>query len=275
MNIQSATYLVPVDFTPASVSATRFAIDLSKNEADEIVLFHVIKSEKERHKAELTMQGFVVEHTQDYKGKLTTKVIEGSLTEEIEEAVKILGVDLVVLGTHCITGLGKVFRSYAFKIVEDISVPLIIVQKETVFQKIHKIMMTIDLERESVQIVRMAANIGKMFNSEIILVAKEQTEAHLRTRTDINMAVCHKVLEEHNIAHKFIYVDGKDFVGKIFKLCQEENVDMLAATYYQQHVHVFTESFVQTLAYNDFHIPLLTMDEESTHSGTQFGAMWG
>ncbi len=275
MNIQSATYLVPVDFTPASVSATRFAIDLSKNEADEIVLFHVIKSEKERHKAELTMQGFAVEHTQDYKGKLTTKVIEGSLTEEIEEAVKILGVDLVVLGTHCITGLGKVFRSYAFKIVEDISVPLIIVQKETVFQKIHKIMMTIDLERESVQIVRMAANIGKMFNSEIILVAKEQTEAHLRTRTDINMAVCHKVLEEHNIAHKFIYVDGKDFVGKIFKLCQEENVDMLAATYYQQHVHVFTESFVQTLAYNDFHIPLLTMDEESTHSGTQFGAMWG
>ena len=275
MNIQSATYLVPVDFTPASVSATRFAIDLSKNEADEIVLFHVIKSEKERHKAELTMQGFAVEHTQDYKGKLTTKVIEGSLTEEIEEAVKILGVDLVVLGTHCITGLGKVFRSYAFKIVEDISVPLIIVQKETVFQKIHKIMMTIDLERGSVQIVRMAANIGKMFNSEIILVAKEQTEAHLRTRTDINMAVCHKVLEEHNIAHKFIYVDGKDFVGKIFKLCQEENVDMLAATYYQQHVHVFTESFVQTLAYNDFHIPLLTMDEESTHSGTQFGAMWG
>ena len=275
MNIQSATYLVPVDFTPASVRATRFAIDLSKNEADEIVLFHVIKSEKERHKAELTMQGFAVEHTQDYKGKLTTKVIEGSLTEEIEEAVKILGVDLVVLGTHCITGLGKVFRSYAFKIVEDISVPLIIVQKETVFQKIHKIMMTIDLERGSVQIVRMAANIGKMFNSEIILVAKEQTEAHLRTRTDINMAVCHKVLEEHNIAHKFIYVDGKDFVGKIFKLCQEENVDMLAATYYQQHVHVFTESFVQTLAYNDFHIPLLTMDEESTHSGTQFGAMWG
>jgi nucleotide-binding universal stress UspA family protein len=275
MNIQSATYLVPVDFTPASVSATRFAIDLSKNETDEIVLFHVIKSEKERHKAELTMQGFIVEHTQDYKGKLTTKVIEGSLTEEIEEAVKILGVDLVVLGTHCITGLGKVFRSYAFKIVEDISVPLIIVQKETVFQKIQKIMMTIDLERESVQIVRMAANIGKMFNSEIILVAKEQTEAHLRNRTDINMAVCHKVLEEHNIAHKFIYVEGKDFVGKIFKLCQEENVDMLAATYYQQHVHVFTESFVQTLAYNDFHIPLLTMDEESTHSGTQFGAMWG
>lgn len=275
MNIQSAVYLVPVDFTPASVSATRFAIDLSKNEADEIVLLHVIKTERNRLKAEMTMKEFSATNASDFKGKITTKIIEGALTEEIEQAVKILGVDLVILGTHCITGLGKVFRSYAFKIVEDISVPLIIVQKETVFQKINKIMMTIDLERESVQIVRMASNISKMFDSEIILVAKDEKEYAFRQKTDINMAVCHKILKEKNIEHRFVYVDAKDFVGNIFKLCQEEKVDLLAATYYQQHVHVFTESFVQTLAYNDFHIPLLTMDEESTHSGTQFGAMWG
>ncbi|MFY7989496.1 MAG: universal stress protein [Fluviicola sp.] len=275
MNTTSATYLVPVDFTPASVSAIRFAIDLSKNEADEIVLLHVIKSDRERHQTELTMQGFAAEHASDYKGKLTTKIIEGALTQEIEEAVKILGIDLVVLCTHCITGLGKVFRSHAFKIVEDISVPLIIVQKETVFQNIKKIMMTIDLERESVQIVRMAANLAKMFNSEIILVAKEHKDADFKHRQDINLAVCRKVLQEHNIAHRFILVDGNDFIGNIFKLSQEEKIDLLAATYYQQHVHIFTESFVQTLAYNDFHIPLLTMDEESTHRGTQFGAMWG
>lgn len=275
MDLRSAIYLVPVDFTPASVSATRFAVDLSKNEADEIVLLHVIKSERDRHLAELTMQGFASEYASDHKGKLTTKVIEGALTQEIEEAVKTLGVDLVVLGTHRITGLGKVFRSYAFKIVEDISVPLIIVQKETVFQNIKKIMMTIDLERGSVQIVRMAANIAKMFQAEIILVAKKQTDITLKQRTDINLSVCNKVLSEQGVAHKFVHVDGKDFVGNIFKLCQEEQVDLLAATYYQQHVHIFTESFVQTLAYNDFHIPLLTMDEESTHRGSQFGAMFG
>ena len=275
MNTTSATYLVPVDFTPASVSATRFAIDLSKNVEDENVLLHVIKNERDRHHAELTMQGFVSEHASDHKGKLTTKVIEGALTQEIEEAVKILGVDLVVLGTHCITGLGKVFRSHAFKIVEDISVPLIIVQKETVFQNIKKIMMTIDLERESVQIVRMAANLAKMFNSEMILVAKEQTDTDFKQRQNINLAVCRKVLDEQKIAYRFVLVNGNDFIGNIFKLSQEEKVDLLAATYYQQHVHIFTESFVQTLAYNDFHIPLLTMDEETTHRGSQFGAMWG
>lgn len=274
MNNQKAVYLVPVDFTPASVSATRFTIDMAQNEIDEIVLLHVIKSENDRAKAEESMRIFVEEHTSDHS-TIESRVIQGALTAEIEEAVKILKVDLVVLGTHCITGLGKVFKSYAFKIVEDISVPLIIVQKETTFKTLKKIALTIDLERESVQIVKMAAKISQIFHSEIILVAKEQTEPHKRSRTDINMAVCHKVLDEKNIPHKFVYLEGKDFVGNIFKLCQEENVDMLAATYYQQHVHVFTESFVQTLAYNDFRIPLLTIDEESTHSGSQFGAMWG
>ena len=274
MNLESAIYLVPVDFTPASVSATRFAIDMAKNDTDEIILLHVIKAEKDRLKAEETMRLFAEQHSSDH-AKIVTKVIEGSLTQEIEEVVKIMKVDLVILGTHCITGLGKVFKSYAFKIVEDITVPLIIVQKETTFKTIKKIVMTIDLERESVQIVRMAAKISQIFNSEIILIAKEQTEAQFKARTNVNMAVCHKVLTEKNIPHKFVYIEGKDFIGNIFKICKEENVDLLAATYYQQHVHVFTESFVQTLAYNDFHIPLLTMDEESTHSGSQFGAMWG
>lgn len=268
------TYLVPVDFTPAAVSATKFAIDLAGKNDSEIILLHIIKSERDRREAEHSMKTFADEHASGFT-KLTTKVVEGSLTEEIEQVTKIMDVDLIVLGTHCITGLGKVFRSHAFKIVEDVSVPLIIVQKETEFKAIKKIVMTIDLERESVQIISMAVKISKLFNSEIILVAKEQHEPEFRQKVDIHMAICHKIMREKGVEHKIIFVDGKDFVGNIFQICKDENADMLAATYYQQHVHIFTESFVQTLAYNDLHIPLLTMDEESTHSGTQFGAMWG
>jgi nucleotide-binding universal stress UspA family protein len=271
---KTSTYLIPVDFTPAAVSATKFAMDLSGKNDSEIILLHIINSERDRREAEVTMKNFAEEHAAGFH-KLTTKIVEGSLTEEIEQVTKIMDVDLIILGTHCITGLGKVFKSHAFKVVEDVSVPLIIVQKETEFKAINKIVMTIDLERESIQIVSMAAKISKLFNSEIILVAKEQHEHEFRHKVDVNMAVCHKILREKGVEHRILFVDGKDFVGNIFKICQEENADMLAATYYQQHVHIFTESFVQTLAYNDFHIPLLTMDEETTHSGTQFGAMWG
>lgn len=274
MENHTVTYLVPVDFTPAAESATRFAIDLAKTSGAEIILLHIIRSERERREAELEMKMFAEKHASTQE-KLQTKVVEGNLVEEIEQVSKIMNADLIILGTHCITGLGKVFRSHAFKIVEDVSVPLIIVQKETEFKAIKKIVMTIDLERESIQIVSMASKISKLFNSEIILVAMEQTEHEFKQKVNVNMLVCQKILREKNVEHKILFTDKKDFIGNIFKICQEENADLLAATYYQQHVHIFTESFVQTLAYNDFHIPLLTMDERATHSGGQFGAMFG
>jgi nucleotide-binding universal stress UspA family protein len=274
MDIHSANYLVPVDFTPAAVSATRFAIELAKNETDHIILLHIIGNESDRHVAQMKMDQF----SSEFEGsvaKLSTKIVAGSLATEIENVTKILEIDLIVMGTHCITGLGKMFRSHAFKIVEKVSVPLIIVQKEASFKAIKKIVMTIDLERESVQILRMVSNLSRMFNSEIILVAQETTSDIDRQRQNINLQVCNKVLSEQNIQHKIVFVDGKDFVGNIFKLCVEEGADLLAATYYQQHVHIFTESFVQTLAYNDLHIPLLTMDVEGTHAGSSFSAMGG
>jgi|GEM_PF-1136273 nucleotide-binding universal stress UspA family protein len=274
METRPSVFLVPTDFTDAAHSATRFAMELAKEPHDQVILLHIISNDRQRIDAERQIASFEKEYTG--KGiNITSKVVAGKLSAEIEEVTKILDVDLIVLGTHCITGIGKVFRSHAFKIVEDVSVPLIIVQEETSFTKIKKIVMTIDLERESVQIVSMAAKIGKKFGAEIILVAKEQTEEMFKQRRDINLQVCHKILTEKDIAHRVEFVDGNDFIRNIFELCKREEADLLAATYYQQHIHVFTESFVQTLAYNDFHIPLLTMDEESTHSGTQFGAMWG
>ena len=273
MEKHNTTYLVPVDFTTASESATKFAIELAENSKADIVLLHVIKSAKDKRQAEMEMAAFVEKHAAQYD-LLQTRVIEGSLADEIHGAAKILQADMIVMGTHCITGIGKVFKSHAFKIVEHVSIPLIIVQKETSFKAIKKIVLTIDLERESVQIVRMAANISKLFNSEIILVAKEQSASSDRQRRNINLQICHKVLEEKDINHKIVLLEGKDFVADIFKLCKEERADLLAATYYQQHVHLFTESFLETLAYNELHIPLLTMEEESSQAGG-FRAMGG
>jgi hypothetical protein len=135
--------------------------------------------------------------------------------------------------------------------------------------------MTIDLDRGSIQILKMAVQMSKLFNSEIILVAAEQTDPYFKSKRDVNLTVCNKYLTEHKVVHSIEYVEGKHFVENIFKLCKEHNADMLAATYYQQHVHIFTDSFVRTLANNELHIPLLTMDEEATHSGGQFGAMFG
>ncbi|MEY3236608.1 MAG: hypothetical protein RI883_709, partial [Bacteroidota bacterium] len=154
-----SNYLVPVDFTPASVSATLFAIGLANNEKDTIILLHIIKSEREHFAASKKMSDFVSAHCEGYKN-IQSKVVIGNVSEEIGEAAKILETDLIILGTHCASGLGKLFNSHAFKIIEVSPTPLLIVQEETSFQQIKKIVMTIDLDRGSIQILRMAAQMS-------------------------------------------------------------------------------------------------------------------
>ena len=117
--------------------------------------------------------------------------------------------------------------------------------------------------------------LGKIFDAEILLVAALQKDPEFRAKSDRNLMICKNFLSEQQIRHSVELVDGGNFVEEIFRLSKVNGVDLIAATYYQQHFHLFTDSFVRTLANNDLHLPLLTIENETTHSGGQFGAMFG
>ena len=270
----SKLFLVPVDFTPASISAAKFSIGLIQNPTDEIALLHVVKNNIDISTEKVKLENFAKEHLPS-NVRCSTHVVSGKVAETIGKFAKATKASLVVLGTHCKTGLGKLFNSYAFQIVEHSRTPFIMVQEETNYKAIKKIVMTIDSERESTQIIKTAVSFGQLFDAEIILVAAKQTDAELKAKADRNLFICNSYFNEHNVRHSIKFVDSKNFVDNIFKLSEELEADLIAATYYQQHVHVFTDSFVRTLANNELHIPLLTMEHESTYSGGQFGAMFG
>lgn len=270
----SKLFLVPVDFTPAAISATKFSAGLIQNQTDEIVLLHVVKNKHELATEKVRLESFAKEYLPSTV-RCSTHVVSGKVAETIGKFAKATKASLIILGTHCKTGLGKLFNSYAFQIVEHSRTPFIMVQEETNFKAINKIVMTIDSERESTQIIKTAVSFGQLFDAEIILVAAKQTDAELKAKADRNLFICSSYLIDYKVKHSIKFVDGKNFVDNIFKLSKELKADLIAATYYQQHVHVFTDSFVRTLANNELHIPLLTMEHESTYSGGQFGAMFG
>jgi nucleotide-binding universal stress UspA family protein len=261
-------YLVPVDFTPVSISSTKFAAQLSTKN-DQVLLIHVVKSEDDRTAAALKLTDFAKTHLAGFEN-YSIRVIKGVVSTGIAMIAETLNASLIVLGTHGASGLRKLFGSYAFKIVENSKVPLIIVQEETVFHKIKKIVMTIDLQKESLQIVRSAARLSQLFDAELILVGARQEDTVFRRKMDINMTVVASFLEDHNIPFSVEFVEEKGFEENIFKLCQDKNADMLAATYYENSFHVFTDSFVRGLANNNLGIPVLTIESENTSFGGQY-----
>lgn len=266
--------LVTVDFTRASVSATKFALGLVEHDRDQIQLLHIVDSEDDEVSSAIKLGLFADEYIPSTI-TFSTKVVRGKIAVTIGQFADTIKASLIVLGTHCKTGIGKLFNSYAFQIVEHCHSPFIIVQEETTYKAIKKIILTIDTERESMHILRTAAALGKMFDAEILLVAAYQKDPEFKSKSDRNLLICKKYLTEQQIKHSVELVDGKDFIGNIFRLSADRGVDMIAATYYQQHFHIFTDSFVRTLANNELHIPLLTMENETTHSAGQFGAMFG
>jgi nucleotide-binding universal stress UspA family protein len=265
----SSHFLIPIDFSETTLNALKFASQLSKSDQDTFTLLHVIKQEDERIAAKHQLDS-IIEKSSIPEGTITGKIIVGKFLNDIGKIAESINASLIVMGTHGSTGLQKVFGSNAMKVVSHSKTPLLIVQEHSVFHAIKKIILTIDLEKESIQVVKYAAKIGELFNAEICLVGGLHTDEMLKRKVDTNILLCKKHLNERGIKYSVELLETKNFEKNLIEFCSSFGADMLAATYYQNTFQIFSEKFVQTLSTNELNIPLLTIDNESISSGSQY-----
>lgn len=148
--------------------------------------------------------------------------------------------------------------------------PLIIVQEETVYKDIKKIVLTIDLEKESIQIIKNAAALAKYYGAEIILVGGQHDDPIFKNKVSLNMRVCREFLTNENIKHDIQLLERKQFDTNLIAFCEKEHVDMLATSFYQNTFYAFSDKFVQHLIMNKLHIPMMTIDSTATGVYSQF-----
>jgi nucleotide-binding universal stress UspA family protein len=262
-------FLVPIDFSETTLNALKFASQLSKSNDDTFTLLHVIKQESDRLVAKQQLDA-IIQSSGIAEDKISGKIIVGKFLNDIGKIAESIEASLIVMGTHGSSGLQKVFGSNAMKVVSHSKTPLLIVQENSVFHSIKKIVLTIDLEKESIQVVKYAAKIGELFNAEICLVGGLHTDEMLKRKVDTNILLCKKHLNEHGLKYSVELLETKNFEKNLIDFCSSYGADMLAATYYQDTFQLFSEKFVQTLSTNSLNIPLLTIDNESISSGSQY-----
>ena len=140
--------LVPVDFSEHSVNATRLAIEIARLFGSKITLIHIgvvphvystelglggtagplfsemsqVAAAEQYHRLERLAKEEVPESLE-----VTTLVREGFPPEEILAQVESGGHDLVVMGTHGRTGIGRVLLgSVTERVVREIKVPIMV-----------------------------------------------------------------------------------------------------------------------------------------------------
>jgi nucleotide-binding universal stress UspA family protein len=270
----SANIIIPVDFTKAAEKAAEFAIGLNSKLKAKLTFLHIVENDEDRQTAIPSLSSFVAKLS---LGEMETEqvVMKGNFLEDIGKIADASNADLVVMGTHGERGMQKVFGSYALRVVESSKRPLFIVQEESEFKDIKTIIQTVDLEKESVQIVRYAAALATRFNAKVLLVGGKHEDSDFKAKVNSNMLFCIDQLKDQGIDFEFHFLERKNFDDNLIDFCKEKNGDLLAATHYQNTFYAFSDKFVQHLIMNRLHIPIITVESTQTTKTGQFGAMFG
>lgn len=110
----------------------------------------------------------------------------------LEELLKELEARLVVMGTHGVKGMQKLFGSYAIKVVTSTSVPFLVVQETSPPEKISNIVVPIDLTKESLQIINPAAEIALTHGAKVHILAEKQTDPRLSQQIKVRISLVKK-----------------------------------------------------------------------------------
>jgi K+-sensing histidine kinase KdpD len=165
----------------------------------------------------------------------------------------------------------KIFGSPAMSVVSNSNVPIILTQKDTEFAKIKNIVMTINLAKESIQVVKYAAKIAKIFNSNLFLVAKKYNDELLMKKLKINLILTNDYLRDEGIKAEVELLDDSNFEKSLLNFCKKVDANLLAATYYPETFQMFTANLVQELAENELGIPVMTFYGEDSSIASNFG----
>lgn len=260
-------YLIPFDFSEVSRNAVENAIKLVKVTGGDLFLLHIVKNRKDFKTQELKLRNYVesIPKKQDYS--ISFNVVIGDIFTDIGKIAEYHGADIIVMGTHGVDTLQKMFGSNAVKVINHATTPFIIFQENCKINQLKKIIMPISVETRSMQVLRFAVKLSKKFNAEIHLVGRHHKDEFLLHKENSNIILSKKFLVKNSVKHHFelVNVSKSDFLDYLLDYATMQKADMIACTYYSDSVMPMFEKFVQNIINNDQQIPVICVNAQSLY----------
>lgn len=250
--------LVPYDFTPITRTALDHAFALGRTLEGEIALLHIIDNQSLRSKAEAGFKTLLEGLTDNERSVLTTHVRVGDIFKDITREAEAGDYQLLVMGTHGAKGLQKVLGSKAIKVITSGNTPFIVTQSKGPSESIKRIVLPVDLTKESVQIVKFAAQIAKRFDAEIHIVGKNEKDEWLNTKLKNNISYLRRVLNEQGVKHVVAGLDGKTALAQeAIDYGTANKADLYAVAHFSESILPQFDRFSQDMITNPALTPVL------------------
>ncbi len=191
--------LVPIDFTPVTENALKYAIGLTSIlPVSDIILFHVVSSEKDSAAATNNLNILIQKYKDQTKVKLESFVKPGNIFEQIGGTAAELNTSLIVMGTHGIKGMQHIIGSKAMKVITQSKTPYIVVQKLP-FKEIKKILIPVDYTKEIKQLLPLVEKLNEKFKASLLLVKQKSNDEFINNKINNNMVYFKSFLNDSNI----------------------------------------------------------------------------
>ncbi|MEM9050411.1 MAG: universal stress protein [Bacteroidota bacterium] len=253
--------LVPFDFTPITRTALDHAISYATIAGASIELFHIVDKEGKIADAESKLGKVIEELTSEDRERVKPKVKVGDIFKDITKEAHEGDAQLLVMGTHGEKGLQKLFGSNAIKVITSGNLPFIVTQSKGPADTIKRIVLPVNLTKESLQIVEFAARAAKRFDAEIHIVYEPENDEWLNKKIKINTAHANNYLEKEGIEHTVVALPGKkSFATEVIDYGTVNNVDLFAVAHFTESILPQFDRFSQDMITNPLQIPVLILN---------------
>jgi nucleotide-binding universal stress UspA family protein len=270
--------LVPIDFSEQSIIALKQSYNLAKLTKSEILLIYVIDEDflksLENIFAEDYYEDPVRDQIQTRLDKLAnevknetgvtvnTTIRKGKIYEEIVLVAKEVDAKFIIMGTHGKVGLKKKFLgSNASRVIKEAECPVITIKGKEHHFGCKKIVLPLDLSRETKEKVDKAIELAGFFGSGIYIVSiVESNDEFLMNKLTRQMNQVKEIIESNNISVHTEFVKSSDISEEIINYAEKIDADLIIIMT-QQEIY-WTEMFIGFAAQeiiNNSNIPVLTI----------------
>lgn len=180
--------LVPVDFSPTSKKAFRFAVDIASKSGGSIVLYHLytpgtraaLGLKENLNEYNKFIEGTSLKRLQRLKKRVlrdTAEVPVSTIVGRIPVINNILGfaehnhIDMIIMGTQGASGLKRVtIGSTAAKIIARSDIPVLLVPEKFELAPIKKIVFTTDIHKADSKALPVVFDFANRYNALVTLV---------------------------------------------------------------------------------------------------------
>ncbi|MCH2224937.1 MAG: universal stress protein [Crocinitomicaceae bacterium] len=256
--------VVPFDFTPTTEKALQYALNITES-IDQVILLHIVKSASDVENMKAKLTSIIDVLPEDSKLRVSSKIIHGKLSEDINAGAESLKADLIVMGTHGARGMQKIWGSNALKIVSSSHIPFMITQGKETFSSISKIILPFSYAKETLQVAQFAGSIANHYKASIDLIGYRDKDEGLVQNMKINQTVMRRLLTDQGVDYTISSLPGKkSYEKELIEYSNKKGADLIAAAYFNESIFTaIGNSFLQDLIENKFDIPILTVSAMS------------